>query len=342
MRYDDRSIGNIDDALISVAAGDALGVTSEFVPQNRIPEIYRQFSPEGWPFTQVGGGWLDLPAGGHSDDTDMSLCIYQSWKGNGTFDPEDIAKRFVSWMRTGPRDIGNTVLTALSDVAGGMGWAEAGKSSYLSSKGNAPNGSLMRNGLIASIPRGIHDSFTLSLKQGMITHYAPLTVICCCAQTYLIRMLMEGTAPPVHWMEGFKTEWDEWLDSERDPVVLDWRLTVSDRMDRAWRDFMSADFNPDSFDPFGVIYTGRSGYCLLTIQIAVWALHWASRTEEIDLPEEYPAEVFRKRGAWTLGWVAMLGYDSDTYCATAGPMLSARYGGLPSQLTSELIIHEWM
>jgi len=332
----------VDDALIGIAAGDALGVTSEFVPQNRIPELYRQFGPGGWPFTQVGGGWLDLPPGGHSDDTDMSLCIYQSYKTLDRFDPADIAKRFVSWMQTGPRDIGSTVLRALSQIAGGSSWLDAGKTSYFMSRGNAPNGSLMRNGLMAHMAPDLHTSFTFSLKQGMITHYSPLTVICCCAQTYLIRGILETGVMPLRWIGDFRQEWDRWLDSENDPVVLDWTAVVSDRMELAWRQFMSADFDPNSFDPFYVSYTGRSGYCLLTLQIAIWALHWASSKEDIDLPGGYPKEVFEKRGAWTLGWIAMLGYDSDTYCATAGPMLSALHGGLPEEMTSDLLIHDWI
>jgi len=37
-----------------------------------------------------------------------------------------------------------------------------------------------------------------------------------------------------------------------------------------------------------------------------------------------------------LGWVAMIGHDSDTYGAAAGPLIAAAHQGLPSELTAGL------
>jgi len=336
------SSGYLDTGLISIASGDALGITSEFVPQHRIPHIYRQYSPSGWPFALVGGGWLDLPPGGHSDDTEMALCIYKSMQALERFDPADIAVRFVAWMKSGPRDIGCTILGALSRIAGGRSWLDSGKIGFFECRDLASNGSLMRNGLIGYIPSDTHSAFTISLKQCLITHYSPLPVLCCCAHTYIIRLLLEGMELPVHWQEDFQREWLTWSSNESDPIVRDWISTVGENLNTAWRDFMEADFHPDSFDPFTVVYSSRSGYCLLTLQIAVWALQRSSMKEGFGIPEAYPAEVFDRRGPWALGWAAMLGYDSDTYCATAGPMISARYGGLPEELVSGLMVHDWM
>jgi ADP-ribosylglycohydrolase len=245
-------------------------------------------------------------------------------------------------MKGGPRDIGCTIFGALSRIAGGRSWLDAGKVGYFECRESASNGSLMRNGLIGYIPSDTHTAFTLSMKQCLITHYSPLPVLCCCAQTYIIRLLLEGMELSSQWREEFRREWLAWSAEERDPVVRDWLSTVGDTLSSAWRDFMEADFDPESFDPFVVMYSGRSGYCLLTLQIAVWVLHRSSTREGVRIPEAYPAEVFTRRGPWALGWAAMLGYDSDTYCATAGPMISARYGGLPEELVSGLMVHDWM
>lgn len=336
------STGYLDDGLIGIASGDALGVTSEFVPQHRIPHVYRRFSPDGWPFAPVGGGWLDLPPGGHSDDTEMALCIYKSIQALGRFDPVDISARFVAWMKSGPRDIGSTILGSLSRIARGRSWLDAGRIGFFECRESASNGSLMRNGLIGYIPSEPHDAFSLSLKQCLITHYSPLPVLCCCAQTYIIRLLLEGLDLPVHWQEDFRRDWQAWIATERDSVVHDWIRTVGDSLDSAWSEFMDADFSPETFDPFAVTYSGRSGHCLLTLQIAVWVLHRSSMKGGFRIPESFPATVFERHGPWALGWAAMLGYDSDTYCSTAGPMLSARYGGLPDELVSGLMVHDWM
>ena len=37
-----------------------------------------------------------------------------------------------------------------------------------------------------------------------------------------------------------------------------------------------------------------------------------------------------------LGWVALVGNDSDTYGATAGPLIAAAHGGLPAEMTDSL------
>ena len=53
-------------------------------------------------------------------------------------------------------------------------------------------------------------------------------------------------------------------------------------------------------------------------------------------PAGFPDEVFRKRGPWVLGWVAMIGHDADTYGATAGPLIAVAHGGLPEMMTDGL------
>ena len=58
--------------------------------------------------------------------------------------------------------------------------------------------------------------------------------------------------------------------------------------------------------------------------------------EPFDVPEGFPAEIFARRGAWTLAWPAMIGNDSDTYGAVAGPMIAAAHKSIPATLTDGL------
>ena len=66
-------------------------------------------------------------------------------------------------------------------------------------------------------------------------------------------------------------------------------------------------------------------------------MHWSLREAPFPAPAGFPQEVFQRTGPFVLGWVAMIGHDSDTYGAAAGPLITAAYGELPTQLTEGLL-----
>jgi ADP-ribosyl-[dinitrogen reductase] hydrolase len=88
-------------ALLGSAIGDALGATTEFM----MPEEIKQ--SHGVLREIVGGGWLRLPAGQVTDDTQMALCVARSIAESG-WSLRDIADRFVAWLKSRPADVGNT------------------------------------------------------------------------------------------------------------------------------------------------------------------------------------------------------------------------------------------
>ena len=92
----------------------------------------------------------------------------------------------------------------------------------------------------------------------------------------------------------------------------------------------------EAFDAFEVSYAGRAGYCLLTLQIGVWALRWSVRGDPFPVPTGLPAAVFGRREGWTLAWVPLVGGDADTSGATAGPMIAAIHR-TPVELTDGLM-----
>jgi hypothetical protein len=47
----------------------------------------------------------------------------------------------------------------------------------------------------------------------------------------------------------------------------------------------------------------------------------------------------RARGSYSLAAVALIGHDSDTYAATAGPMIAAATGQVPAEFTEGLEIN---
>ena len=112
--------GNVLTRLLAgLAAGDSLGSTTEFCTRDQVLSAYAEHKAEGWPWRQVGGGPFGWALGEPTDDTDMAVCMMRSYRELGSFDGEDVARRFVEWMESGPRDIGGTTARTLRRVAGG-------------------------------------------------------------------------------------------------------------------------------------------------------------------------------------------------------------------------------
>lgn len=323
--------------LAGLAAGDSLGSTSEFQSQSDVVKTYERLKGVGWPFVQAGGGSFGWTPGEATDDTDMALCILRSVVGSGRFDGAAVAKQFVDWLDSSPPDVGNATRNGLSAVRGGTPWYEGGLGEYQRNQNSAANGSLMRNGVVAALAESVSEGWRMSLLQSLPTHYGPLPVICCCAQTYLLRELLAGRNPfATDWLATFREQFCRWLSSSADEWVVGWRKRVGSHCDTAMEAFGKADFDPDSFTPFRD-FAGADGYCLLTLQIAVWAAIWSQRQQPFPTPNGYPAEVFlNSTGPLFLCAVAMIGRDSDTYGAVAGPLIAAAHGGVPKALTDGL------
>jgi ADP-ribosylglycohydrolase len=324
--------------LAGLAAGDSLGSTSEFVLQRDVPSLYQKESDRGWPFKQVGGGHAALSPGDPTDDTLMALCMVKSFLKEGKFDPCDIALEFVSWMKSGPIDIGTTTFRSLKAIEDGSLYWQGGLEFWKELPNFASNGSLMRNGIVPGMADTLTESFSNTIKHGMITHYAPLPQICCLAHTYLIWNLLHGRGFEEKWMESFESELDEYFLAVDDSDVQKWHAIVSEKGDyrMSLATFRGDDWDMERFDPFRIDYNRGTGYCLMTLRIAIWGLYWSLRPEELKAPDGFPPEVFKAKGPSRLAWVAMCGHDADTYAAVAGPLIAAAYSELPTGFTEGL------
>lgn len=322
---------------MGLAAGDALGSTSEFVPRSGIPALYSQVKDKGWPFKQIGGGSLGLNPGDPTDDTEMALCILRSFLGDGSFDPDSIAKEFISWMRRLPKDIGYTTRRTLQICESGDNYWDGGLQFWLQNPQYASNGSLMRNGVIAGMANSLEEAFDFTLKCGMITHYAPLPQICCLAQTYLIWELSGGMNPLDGWLEQFEDKANEYFSDVQDEEIRKWIMNVTEKgeYEKALVAFNEAKWNMAEFNPYNIDSKGI-GYCLLTLKIGLWGLYWSLSDDTIETPRGFPKEVFEAKGPARLAWVAMCGYDADTYCAVAGSLIAAAHPELPIGMTKGL------
>lgn len=131
-KIEDRAAG----VLLGLAVGDALGGPVEFMTAAEIKRKYGVFAEMTGGV--VGNGHHVLRAGEFTDDTDMALCIAESLVDMRGYAPEDIARRFVDWYKTDPKDIGNTTRLALKRLSQGVSFRDSGLPEGMA------NGSLMR------------------------------------------------------------------------------------------------------------------------------------------------------------------------------------------------------
>ncbi len=172
-------------------AGDALGVPVEFRPR---PSLAAD------PVTDMRSfGTHHQPAGTWSDDSSLLLCTAESLL-TGSFDPADLAARFVRWRNENlwtPHgsvfDIGIATSTAISRLAAGTDPLSAGGSSENSNG----NGSLMR-----ILPLALFcaaeptEAMTASLAMAScLTHAHPRSQLACAFFGLFVRPLLEGASP---------------------------------------------------------------------------------------------------------------------------------------------------
>lgn len=176
--------------LVGAACGDALGATLEFQRRDDIQTRH----PDGLRDI-VGGGWLHVAPGETTDDTAMMLAIARACTASG-LDLDQVAANFVSWMETGPKDIGNHTRQALTLLRTGRAWDEAGEVLQASSaQGVAGNGSVMRCAPVALRFRSDPERLVqAALDSSRITHADPRAMWSCVAVAQAIAHLLSGGA----------------------------------------------------------------------------------------------------------------------------------------------------
>jgi ADP-ribosyl-[dinitrogen reductase] hydrolase len=152
-------------AYLGLAIGDALGATVEFMTPREIRDQHSTHS------NIVGGGWLQLPKGRVTDDTEMSLALGRAILAHGGLDAPTIAEAFSDWMRSKPVDIGHTVRRGIS-LYRRTGTTEVPEHEY-----DAGNGACMRCLPIALYTLGAEPEMVdqANRLQAHITHHNVLS-----------------------------------------------------------------------------------------------------------------------------------------------------------------------
>ena len=129
--------------------GDALGGRYEFSSKENATNKIKTDTVDNF-VPILGQGPHKLKPGQVTDDTEMAAALYNTIVKEGQYYPNKIVGCYHDWYRTGPFDIGNTILTAISDIN-----SNYKTTVHISEKYNSKslsNGSLMRISLVALLP----------------------------------------------------------------------------------------------------------------------------------------------------------------------------------------------
>ena len=147
---------------VGAAVGDALGMPLEFGPARPADKLVREMLPGR------------IPAGTFTDDTEMTLALAESLLAHCPLNPDDLARRFVTWIESQPSDVGIHTASVLWRIADGEPWESAGAAVQAHNPGSAGNGSVMRCRPVALAHWDDLDALLAdSLLQSRVTHPHP-------------------------------------------------------------------------------------------------------------------------------------------------------------------------
>ncbi|NLD54800.1 MAG: ADP-ribosylglycohydrolase family protein [Burkholderiaceae bacterium] len=174
--------------LLGAAIGDALGAPAQFLTPEQVGERW------GVLTEMVGGGPHDVAPGETTDATGMMLCLAESLADQGGFAPEDVARRYLAWFQSNPKDVALTVRTALLGIKAGTSLDLASRRAFeVLGSPTAGNASLMRCAPVALCY--FTDRQTrrdVSLRESALTHFDRLAGWACAAFNELLAAALAG------------------------------------------------------------------------------------------------------------------------------------------------------
>jgi len=278
-RGDPQLVSRARGALLGLVAGNQLGVPTEHLGT---PEAIRKAFPNG--VVDLAPPPKNSP---YDDDAAMALLLGESLLASKGFDENDVARRWVKWMKVDGRGIGITTKRALTLIDRGKEPFEAGRLANQANPGrSAGNGSVMR-----CIPVALryHDDpdrlIRVSTQQAAITHADDRCTWAAAAVNLAARELLHGN---IYFIDEVMHR-------------------IGDRAPRALRDAIHRVPREAERD-LPIVRAGEAGYVVHCVEIAFWFV-----THDRSLEEALIA-------------LAQAGGDTDTNAAVAGGLLGARYG----------------
>ena len=280
-RGDPQLVSRARGALLGLVAGNQLGVPTEHMGT---PEAIRKAFPNG--VVDLAPPPKNSP---YDDDAAMALLLGESLLASKGFDANDVARRWVKWMKVDGRGIGITTKRALTLIDRGKEPFEAGRLANQENPGrSAGNGSVMR---CLPVALRYHDDpdrlIRVSTQQAAITHADERCTWGAAAVNLAARELLHGN---IYFVDEVMHR-------------------IGDRAPRALREAIHRVPRERESD-LPIARAGESGYVVHCVEIAFWFV-----THDRSLEEALIA-------------LAQAGGDTDTNAAVAGALLGARYGDI--------------
>ncbi len=280
-RGDPQLVSRARGSLLGLVAGNQLGVPTEHMGT---PDAIRKAFPNG--VVDLAPPPKNSP---YDDDAAMALLLGESLLASKGFDANDVARRWVKWMKVDGRGIGFTTKRALTLIDRGKEPFEAGRLANQENPGrSAGNGSVMR-----CIPVALryHDDpdrlIRVSTQQAAITHADERCTWGAAAVNLAARELLHGN---IYFVDEVMHR-------------------IGDRAPRVLREAIHRVPRERESD-LPIARAGEAGYVVHCVEIAFWFV-----THDRSLEEALIA-------------LAQAGGDTDTNAAVAGALLGARYGDI--------------
>lgn len=198
----------IGGALFGVAVGDALGAPLEFMNAKEIQHKH------GTVKEMIGGGWLSVKPGEVTDDTQMTIAAALGVAMHPD-NPEPWAgKHFAEWAMGGPKDIGGTCRSAITNAlqmmlsrpdlkdCKGLApyelWEQAAQlTAQQNGNRSAGNGALMRTVYPGLYYTDESRAVEVADRIGRLTHWDDLSTEACQLYTKMIYYLIMHHADTV-------------------------------------------------------------------------------------------------------------------------------------------------
>ncbi len=290
----------VQDALLGVAVGDALGVPFEFCTRDQMKKNPAK--------EMIGFHRYLVPAGTWSDDSSLTFCLAESLvKG---YDLADIGTNFLNWKeanywtaRGEVFDIGITTsraITYLKRILRNKEYEELTLLKYLGDEYDNGNGSLMRILPLLFYIKGmdITEQFEIIRNVSALTHRHIRAAMCCLIYLRLAEHLLNG-----------KDKVESYLLMQQEILAFWEKIDFSANESKLFIRLIENDIRDVPYDELK-----SGGYVMESIETSIWCFLQRDTYSEIVLT------------------AINLGYDTDTTAAIAGGLAGLYYGaaGIPA------------
>ena len=168
--------------LLELAVGDAYGAGFEYAPRELVEEFNDGRTYRKHPYH-------DIPAGGYTDDTQMSLAIAEALVSGELWTRENLAERFVRAFRRDPR-------TGYSSAFYRFLWETRNGTAFLENirPDSDKSGAAMRAAPLGVLPT-VEEVLAKCTVQARLTHDTPDGIAAACAAALLTHYYLYDLGP---------------------------------------------------------------------------------------------------------------------------------------------------